>query len=129
MPKDHVGLGAKNTQLLNNAFIFKMLQNLLTNINDLQCQCQVLINKYDKKKNTWENMIKKPNDFPLWESLVKVWDKFQKNILRGTLGTTRGLTFGWINGDKDKKFYVDNAYIYLTTTSNAIETNVDWSII
>lgn len=72
MPKDHMGLGVKKTQLINNAFILKMLQNLLTNINDLQCQCQVLINKYDKKKNPWENMIKKPNDFPLWESLVKV---------------------------------------------------------
>lgn len=48
MSKEYGVLGIKRPSLTNEAFLFKILWNLMTNLNNIWSR--ILINKYDKSK-------------------------------------------------------------------------------
>ena len=79
LPKNEGDLGIKRPHHMNDAFLMKMLWNLITKPNDLWCK--VLYSKYGRNKDLRVAIDSKSYDSPLWKALTGIWEQFQQNIV------------------------------------------------
>jgi hypothetical protein len=79
LPKKDGGLGIKSPLRMNDAFLMKILWNMINKPEDLWCK--VLYNKYGWKKDLWDAISSQPYDSPLWKSIASIWDQFQNHIV------------------------------------------------
>ncbi|MCH96047.1 ribonuclease H, partial [Trifolium medium] len=68
LPKNDGGLGIWQAQHMNEAFLMKMLWNLIKNPNDLWCK--VLYNKYGRNNDLTAGISVQSYDSPLWKALA-----------------------------------------------------------
>jgi hypothetical protein len=114
LPKEGGGLGFKRPQLMNEAFLMKILWNLINKPNDLWCK--VLYSKYGRNKDLRTSITSQPYDSPLWKALCKVWDDFQSNII-------------WQIGDGNVNFWLDkwgpnNSSLISIATNSYVDTTL-----
>jgi hypothetical protein len=64
---------------MNDAFLMKMMWNLITKPNDLWCK--VLYSKYGRNNDLRVTIKSQSYDSPLWKTLSGIWDQFQQNIV------------------------------------------------
>ncbi|GAU36844.1 hypothetical protein TSUD_213680 [Trifolium subterraneum] len=79
LSKNDGGLGIKSPHLMNEAFLMKILWNLINKPDDLWCQ--VLYSKYGRKIDLRFEIISQPYDSPLWKALTGIWEQFQNHIV------------------------------------------------
>jgi hypothetical protein len=92
-PKKDGGLGIKRPNHMNDAFLMKMLWNLITKLDDLWCN--VLYSKCGRNNSLRVTINSQPYDSPLWKSLTSIWEQFQKNIV-WKLGDSNNINF-WLD--------------------------------
>jgi len=93
LPKNEGDLGIKRPHHMNDAFLMKMLWNLITKPNDLWCK--VLYSKYGRNKDLRVAIDSKSYDSPLWKALTGIWKQFQQNIV-WQLGNGNNINF-WMD--------------------------------
>jgi len=93
LPKNEGGLGIKRPRHMNDAFLMKMLWNLITKPDDLWCK--VLYSKYGRNKDLRVAVDSKSYDSPLWKALTGIWEQFQQNIV-WQLGDGNNINF-WMD--------------------------------
>jgi len=93
LPKFDGGLGIKKPHHMNEAFLMKILWNLITNPNDLWCK--VLYSKYGRNNDLRVSIKSQPYDSSLWKSLTSIWDQFQQQVV-WQLGDGNNINF-WLD--------------------------------
>jgi hypothetical protein len=93
LPKFDGGLGIKRPHHMNEAFLMKILWNLITNPNDLWCK--VLYSKYGRNNDLRVSIKSQPYDSSLWKSLTSIWDQFQQQVV-WQLGDGNNINF-WLD--------------------------------
>lgn len=77
-PKDVGGLGIRNLQLMNDAFLSKILWRM--HVEPTSLWAQVLLGKYGRSSNIEHGLISKHRDSKLWKELAKLWVSFHTHI-------------------------------------------------
>ncbi|CAJ2637065.1 unnamed protein product [Trifolium pratense] len=116
LPKKNGGLGIKSPHQMNEAFLMKMLWNLITNPNDLWCR--VLYSKYGRNKDLRFSINSQPYDSPLWKALTDIWDKFQENMV-WQLGDGNTINF-WLD-----KWIPDGTSLINSSSQTIIDTTLN----
>jgi len=94
LPKDEGGLGIRNQKQMNEAFLMKMLWNIINKPDDLWCK--TLYSKYGRNKDLRVAITSQPYNSPLWRALAGIWDQFKGHTV-------------WQLGDGQKiNFWLDN---------------------
>jgi len=70
LPKGDGGLGIRNQKQMNEAFLMKMLWNMINKPDDLWCK--VLYSKYGRNKDLRVAITSHPYDSPLWKALAGI---------------------------------------------------------
>jgi len=91
------GLSFKRPHHMNQAFLMKMIWNLIN--QPYKLWCRVLYSKYDRNNNLNNSITSQPYDSPLWKAIVGIWDDFKRHVIR-QIGDGIILTFGSINGSR-----------------------------
>jgi len=112
-PKCDGGLGFKRPHRMNEAFLMKMLWNLINNPDELWCR--VLINKYGRNNDLMVSCNSQPYDSSLWKALVGVWNDFQRYIF-WKIGDGRHISF-WLD-----KWVPNKSELLPSTSQNIIDT-------
>ncbi|PNX73126.1 hypothetical protein L195_g029024 [Trifolium pratense] len=115
LPKNEGGLGIKRPHHMNNAFLVKMLWNLINNPDDLWCK--VLYGKYGRNDDLRVTIYSQPYDSPLWKALTGIWDQFQQNIV-WQLGDGNNINF-WLD-----KWIPGGNSLFSTTNQSFIDTTL-----
>ncbi|CAJ2652742.1 unnamed protein product [Trifolium pratense] len=115
LPKNEGGLGIKRPHYMNNAFLMKMLWNLINNPDDLWCK--VLYGKYGRNDDLRVIIHSQPYDSPLWRALTGIWDQFQQNIV-WQLGDGNNINF-WLD-----KWMPGGNSLFSTTNQSFIDTTL-----
>ncbi|WJX23885.1 hypothetical protein P8452_13067 [Trifolium repens] len=115
LPKKEGGLGIKSPHQMNEAFLMKMLWNLITRPDDLWCK--VLYSKYGRNKNLCTTISSLSYDSPLWKALTSIWDKFQQNVV-WNLGNGNHINF-WLD-----KWTLSGDSLINTTNQPVIDTTL-----
>jgi hypothetical protein len=79
LPKEDGGLGIRSPHQMNEAFLMKMLWNMINKPDDLWCK--VLYNKYGRNNDLRFSISAQPYDSPLWKALVGIWDQFRSHMV------------------------------------------------
>lgn len=80
----------KKPREMNDAFLLKLVWNLVTQLGALWCQ--VLQGKYERNHNQLNRMITHTSDSPLWKALTGLWEEFHKHII-WKIGNGRDINF------------------------------------
>ncbi|GAU36899.1 hypothetical protein TSUD_220680 [Trifolium subterraneum] len=107
LPKEDEGLGMRSPHQMNEAFLMKMLWNMINNPNDLWWK--VLYSKYGRDKDLRVAISAQPYDSLLWRAFVCIWDHFQRiyfgNSTQQTIDTIVIVTYALTDsGDWDINF-------------------------
>ncbi|GAU11643.1 hypothetical protein TSUD_334560 [Trifolium subterraneum] len=127
LPMNEGGLGIKKLHHMNDAFLMKMMWNLITKPNDLWCK--VLYSKYGRNNDLRVTINSQSYDSPLWKALSGIWDQFQQNIVWQVLAIPAPKdidgqdSIGW-GGTNNRGFTVKSAYDSHNNISHPIEG--DW---
>jgi len=70
LPKGDGGLGIRNQKQMNEAFLMKILWNMINKPDDLWCK--VLYSKYGRNKDLRVAITSQPYDSPLWKALAGI---------------------------------------------------------
>lgn len=114
-PKCDGGLGFKRPHRMNEAFLMKMIWNLIKNPDELWCR--VLISKYGRNNDFMVSCNSQPYDSPLWKALVGVWNDFQRHIF-WKIGDGR-LTNFWLD-----KWVPNRSELLPSASQNFIDTTI-----
>jgi hypothetical protein len=79
LPKVDGGLGIKSLHQMNEAFLMKILWNMINHPDDLWCK--VLYNKYGRNTDLRASIISQPYDSPLWKALSGIGDQFRSHTV------------------------------------------------
>lgn len=98
-PKETGGMDIKSLNLMNDAFIMKMLWRMYKNPNEIWVQ--VRFGKYHRRQEGESDMCAKTGDFRLWKELVKMEKVFRENtIMKMKNGSeTRVWLDNWVKED------------------------------
>ncbi|GAU31578.1 hypothetical protein TSUD_54010 [Trifolium subterraneum] len=77
-PKSNGGLGFKRPHHMNEAFLMKMMWNLIKKPDELWCR--VLLSKYSRNNDLMVSCRSQPYDSPLWKALAGVWNDFHRHV-------------------------------------------------
>jgi ribonuclease HI len=113
--KIHGGLGIKKPHIMNEAFLMKILWNLIHKPDDLWCK--VLLSKYGRNNDVSSSCSSQPYDSPLWKALSKVWHNFQRHVVR-QIGDGRNTNF-WLD-----KWVPHNVELLPSASSDHIDTTL-----
>ncbi|GAU49151.1 hypothetical protein TSUD_87340 [Trifolium subterraneum] len=100
---------------MNEAFLMKMLWNLINRPDDLWCK--VLYSKYGRNNDPRTAITSLSYDSPLWKALTGIWDKFQQNIV-WNLGNGNHINF-WLD-----KWTLSGDSLINTTSQPVIDTTL-----
>ncbi|CAJ2657953.1 unnamed protein product [Trifolium pratense] len=115
LSKNDGGLGFKSPRLMNEAFLMKILWNLINKPDDLWCQ--VLYSKYGRNKDLRYEISSQPYDSPLWKALSSIWEQFQNHIV-WQLGDGNSINF-WMD-----KWTPNGSPLMINATNNIIDTTL-----
>ncbi|CAJ2662667.1 unnamed protein product [Trifolium pratense] len=115
LPKKAGGLGIKSPHQMNNAFLMKILWNMINKPDNLWCK--VLYNKYGRKKDLRHAISSQPYDSPLWKSLACIWDQFQNHTV-WQLGDGENINF-WLD-----KWAPCGSSLMLNATQQFVDTTL-----
>ncbi|WJX23235.1 hypothetical protein P8452_12461 [Trifolium repens] len=115
LPKKDGGLGIKSPLRMNDAFLMKILWNMINKPEDLWCK--VLYNKYGRKKDLRDAISSQPYDSPLWKSIASIWDQFQNHIV-WQLGDGNHINF-WLD-----KWAPCGSSLMLDATQQLVDTTL-----
>lgn len=86
------GLGIKNLEKQNQAFIMKLCWGLITKPDALWVKC--LKSVYECGEHTIPQVAKKRTNSPTWQTITSVWGKFLK-VIGSKLHNGKGTRFWW----------------------------------
>jgi len=111
--KVHGGLGFKKLHIMNEAFLMKMIWNLIQKPDDLWCK--VLLSKYGRNTNLNLSCNYQPYDSPLWKALAGLWNDFHRHVVK-QIGDGRHTNF-WLD-----KWVPNNGKLFSSASQNYIDT-------
>ena len=94
LPKGDGSLGIRNQRKINEAFLMKMLWNMINKPDDLWCK--VLYSKYGRNNDLRAAITSQSYDPPLWKTLVGIWEQF------------KGHTVWQVRDGQEINFWLDN---------------------
>jgi hypothetical protein len=97
---------------MNEAFLMKILWNMINKPQDLWCQ--VLYSKYGRNKDLRTEITSQPYDSPLWKALTCIWEQFQNHIV-WQLGNGNSINF-WMD-----KWTPSGSSLLLNATNNIVD--------
>ncbi|GAU24368.1 hypothetical protein TSUD_390770 [Trifolium subterraneum] len=121
LPKIDGGLGLRKTHNMNEAFLMKILWNLINNPNNLWCR--VLHSKYGRNKDLIASISMQPYDSPLWKALAGALINICNQIYTDTTLTVRDVLNS--SGNWDLDYLINNLLANTVSQILALPTPMD----
>jgi len=123
------GLGISRPHKMNEAFLMKMLWNMINIPYDLWCK--VLYSKYGRDKDLRVSISMQHYDSPLWKTLAGIWDKLQNHVV-WKLGDGMQTNF-WLDkwmpsGHSPMNLSIQQTFDITLSVKDALTGAGDWDI-
>jgi len=126
LPKMQGGLGFKRPHHMNEAFLMKMIWNLIKQPDKLWCK--VLYSKYGRTNDLNNSISSQPYDSPLWKEIVEMWDDFKRRVI-WQIGDGRSTNFWldkWVSSNTSLLSSANQSYVDTTASvRDALNTSGD----
>ncbi|GAU39340.1 hypothetical protein TSUD_60910 [Trifolium subterraneum] len=115
LPKVDGGIGIKRPHQMNEAFLMKILWNMINRPDVLWSK--VLYNKYERNTDLRASIISQPYDSPLWKTLAGIGDHFRSHTV-WQVGNGQQINF-WLD-----KWMPDGHTLMNLSTQQIVDTTL-----